>query len=121
MPWQKMNIMTNVDSPTRERSSARDKILLNKRPMLKIGVLTLGALCGMIGQAHADPLIGASSGSVAAPLSSPLSSDASNCNAGDINTVSFALVAELDVCTSPSDSGRSTVRITYTANTTRYV
>jgi hypothetical protein len=67
-----------------------------------------------------DPSVGAYTGTVSSPLTSPSASDVSNCNAGEVNTVSFAATTVFDQCTGFSDTGKADVRITYTANSQRY-
>lgn len=89
--------------------------LLSLRQMIA-AILPLAAAISM------SPATGhaATAGQTFAPLLCPAASSTRNCNAQDVNTVSYSLNTELDTCTGPTDTGRSIVNITYTQNARRY-
>jgi uncharacterized repeat protein (TIGR01451 family) len=62
----------------------------------------------------------ATAGQTFSPLLCPAAGSTSNCNAQDVNTVSYSLNTELDTCTGPTDTGSSIINITYTQNARRY-
>ena len=67
-----------------------------------------------------DPVEGTSTGTPSSPLTSPSAKSVSNCNAKEINNVTFSATNIIKSCTSPSGTGQSEVQINYYANTGRY-